>query len=79
MAAARLLLRDSDQTIEQIATKLGYQNACHFSRQFRQDHGIPPKTWRNQNQLSQVFSSEKKPQMINSHPQHENYAPLGRG
>ncbi|KZL51803.1 DNA-binding response regulator [Nodularia spumigena CENA596] len=79
MAAARLLLRDSDQTIEQISTALGYQNACHFSRQFRQDHGIPPKTWRNQNQLSQVFSSEKKPQMINSHPEHENYAPLGLG
>ncbi|HYW20618.1 MAG TPA: response regulator [Nodularia sp. (in: cyanobacteria)] len=79
MAAARLLLRDSDQSIEQIATKLGYQNACHFSRQFRQDHGIPPKIWRNQNQLSQVLSNEKKPQMIKPHPQQENYAPLSRG
>lgn len=78
MAAARLLLRDSDQTIEQIATALGYQNACHFSRQFRQDHGIPPKIWRNQNQFSQVLSSEK-PQIVNTHPQYEHYAPLGRG
>ncbi len=56
MAAACLLLRDSDQTIEQIATALGYQNACHFSRQFRQHHGIPPKTWRKNNELSQVLS-----------------------
>ncbi|TVP61041.1 MAG: response regulator [Nodularia sp. (in: Bacteria)] len=71
MAAACLLLKDSDQTIEQIATALGYQNACHFSRQFRQHHGIPPKTWRKKHELSQVFSHEK--------PQRENYAPLGRG
>ncbi|GAX34825.1 response regulator transcription factor [Nodularia sp. NIES-3585] len=79
MAAARPLLRDSDQTIEQIAIKLGYQNACHFSRQFRQHHGIPPKIWRNQNQRSQVFSHEK-PQVINTtHPQSEKYALLGRG
>ena len=72
MAAARPLLKDTDQTIEQIATKLGYQNACHFSRQFRQYHGIPPKTWRNKNQAFQVLSS-------NQNPQHENYAPLSRG
>ena len=80
MAAACLLLRDSDQTIEQIATALGYQNACHFSRQFRQHHGIPPKTWRNQNELSQVLSHEK-PQLTTNYPQpqYENYAPLGRG
>ncbi|MEA5516065.1 response regulator [Nodularia sp. UHCC 0506] len=77
MAAARLLLQDTDQTIEQIATALGYQNACHFSRQFRQEHGIPPKTWRNQNQLSQI-TSHQKPQFINIQPQYENYAPLVR-
>ncbi len=50
MSAARSLLQDTDQTIEQIATALGYQNACHFSRQFRQHHGVPPQTWRKENQ-----------------------------
>lgn len=78
MAAARPLLKDTDQTIEQIAIKLGYQNPCHFSRQFRQHHGIPPKTWRNQNQISQV-PNVQKPQLINPYLQHEKYAPLGRG
>lgn len=77
MAAARLLLRDTNDTIEQIAIALGYQNACHFSRQFRQDHGIPPKIWRNQNQLSQVSSTQKLHSSINYRHEYENYAPLG--
>ncbi|MBO3458951.1 response regulator [Aetokthonos hydrillicola Thurmond2011] len=51
MAAARSLLQETSQTIEQIATIVGYQNACHFSRQFRQHHGVPPQTWRKENQL----------------------------
>jgi YesN/AraC family two-component response regulator len=50
MAAARPLLRDTSQTIEQIASALGYQNTCHFSRQFRQYHGLSPKNWRKQHQ-----------------------------
>ncbi|MBW4642531.1 MAG: response regulator [Goleter apudmare HA4340-LM2] len=50
MAAARPLLMDTSQTIEQIALALGYQNACHFSRQFRQHHGLSPKNWRKQHQ-----------------------------
>ncbi|MBF2065426.1 MAG: helix-turn-helix domain-containing protein [Calothrix sp. C42_A2020_038] len=53
MAAARNLLQESKQTIEQIATALGYQNACHFSRQFRQHHDIPPQTWRKKYQSTQ--------------------------
>ncbi|MBP5973532.1 response regulator [Brasilonema sp. CT11] len=51
MSAARSLLQDTNQTIEQIALGLGYQNACHFSRQFRQHHSIPPQTWRKEHQL----------------------------
>ena len=76
MAAARPLLRDTDQTIEQIATALGYQNACHFSRQFRQHHGISPKNWRNQNQISQIPSSDK---MLGIDPDYQKYAALGLG
>ena len=51
MAAARYLLQNSDQSIEQIATSLGYQNACHFSRQFRQHNEIPPQSWRKKHQF----------------------------
>ncbi|MCV3214705.1 DNA-binding response regulator [Plectonema radiosum NIES-515] len=46
MTAACLLLETKNQTIEEIATSLGYQNACHFSRQFRQYYGFPPQVWR---------------------------------
>lgn len=46
MDAARSLLQDTNHTIEQIASTLGYQNTCHFSRQFRQHHGLPPHAWR---------------------------------
>jgi YesN/AraC family two-component response regulator len=52
MQAARSLLHDTNHTIEQIATALGYQNACHFSRQFRQHNGMPPQSWRKENQLA---------------------------
>ncbi|WP_442947557.1 hypothetical protein [Nostoc sp.] len=32
---------------------MGYQNTCDFSRQFRQHHGLSPKTWRKQQQIFQ--------------------------
>lgn len=51
MAEARYLLQNTDQSIEQIATSLGYQNACHFSRQFRQHNEIPPQSWRKKHQF----------------------------
>ena len=47
MAAARALLLETDQLVEQIAALVGYQNACHFFRQFRQCHNMTPKAWRN--------------------------------
>ncbi|MEA5569078.1 DNA-binding response regulator [Anabaena sp. UHCC 0399] len=61
MAAARPLLKNTNKTIEQISNALGYQNACHFSRQFRQHHGLPPKAWRKQQQSSQFY---KKPPLL---------------
>jgi AraC-like DNA-binding protein len=78
MAAARPLLKDTNNTIDQIATKLGYQNACHFSRQFRQHHGLSPKIWRKQQQLLQVANSPKL-QLIKSRPQIVNSLPLSQG
>lgn len=52
MAGARLLLQNSDRTIEKIAKALGYQDVSHFSRQFRQHHGLPPQAWRKEHQVA---------------------------
>lgn len=58
MAAARYLLKNTSQNIEEIATNVGYQNACHFSRQFRQHHGIPPQAWRKKHQMMERYPVE---------------------
>ncbi|MGB3756014.1 MAG: response regulator [Rivularia sp. (in: cyanobacteria)] len=58
MAAARYLLRNTSQNIEEIATNVGYQNACHFSRQFRQHHDIPPQAWRKKHQMMERYPVE---------------------
>jgi AraC-like DNA-binding protein len=49
MAAARSLLLESDRSVEQIATAVGYQNVGHFFRQFHQLYGMPPKAWKKLN------------------------------
>lgn len=78
MAAARPLLKNTNKTIEQIATELGYQNACHFSRQFRQYHALPPKAWRKQ-QLSLQSGKHLKPQLNHTYPQPEKDLIASRG
>lgn len=50
MAEARLLLRNTNQSVEQIAAQVGYQTACNFFRQFRQFHGNTPHAWRKEHQ-----------------------------
>ncbi len=47
MAAARSLLLETDQMMEQIAAQVGYNNLVHFFRQFRQIHGTTPQAWRS--------------------------------
>lgn len=47
MAEALFLLDSTNQSVEQIATAVGYQNTCHFFRQFRQYQGTTPQAWRN--------------------------------
>ncbi|MFW9259343.1 DNA-binding response regulator [Nostoc sp. KVJ20] len=76
MAAARPLLRNTNQTIDQIAIALGYQNTCHFSRQFRQHHGLSPKTWRKQQQVLQPSKSTTL-QFIKNRGALEKLVPLG--
>lgn len=51
MAAACLLLLETNQLIEQIAEKVGYQNTGHFFRQFRQYQGTTPQAWRNAHRI----------------------------
>ena len=47
MVEALCLLSNTKQSVEQIATAIGYQNTCHFFRQFRQYQGTTPQAWRN--------------------------------
>ncbi|WP_071187307.1 response regulator [Trichormus sp. NMC-1] len=68
MAAACTLLKNTNQTIEEIAAKLGYQNACHFSRQFRQYHKSSPTIWRKQNQFVQIPKTAKLQVIKNRSP-----------
>ena len=46
MAQALFLLSSTNHSVEQIATTVGYQNTCHFFRQFRQYQGTTPQAWR---------------------------------
>lgn len=47
MNAALLLLQDSDDNIRDVARKVGYRNAGHFARLFRETFGLAPQAYRN--------------------------------
>ncbi|MBN3898612.1 MAG: helix-turn-helix domain-containing protein [Nostoc sp. NOS(2021)] len=47
MLAARTLLLETNQPVNQIACAIGYQYEGYFFRQFRQFHGTTPQVWRN--------------------------------
>ncbi|BAY48766.1 AraC family two component transcriptional regulator [Scytonema sp. HK-05] len=59
MAAARSLLLETDERVEEIAAKVGYQCAVHFFRQFRQHHGTTPQAWRK-SQITQHKQQRQK-------------------
>jgi AraC-like DNA-binding protein len=46
MSEARRLLRETDLTVETIATRTGYRQPSFFIRQFRRDHLVTPAAWR---------------------------------
>jgi transcriptional regulator GlxA family with amidase domain len=48
MAEARTLLRETDLTIEAIATRAGYRQPSFFIKQFRRAHAATPAKWRRQ-------------------------------
>ncbi|MFN6446549.1 MAG: helix-turn-helix domain-containing protein [Nostoc sp. DedSLP05] len=60
MTAARGLLLNTDETIETIAAKIGYQNVTHFFRQFRQHHGTTPQSWRTEHRQQENKATTKE-------------------
>nr|WP_253947594.1 AraC family transcriptional regulator [Paraburkholderia xenovorans] len=40
------LLHATDQTVLQIALAVGFENASHFSVQFKRDYGVTPLAYR---------------------------------
>ena len=51
MNYALLLLRDSDDNISTVAFKVGYRNAGHFAKLFKETFGMGPKEYRNIHQI----------------------------
>jgi len=43
------LLRSTDQSVTEVALSSGFASPQHFSRVFRQEFGMPPDQWRQQN------------------------------
>jgi AraC family transcriptional activator of pobA len=52
MAQARRLLRETDLTIETIATRVGYRQPSYFIKHFRRDHTVTPAIWRRRTRRS---------------------------
>jgi two-component system response regulator YesN len=48
MERARILLRDSLETVAGIAAASGFSDPNYFTKAFRQRHGVPPLRYREQ-------------------------------
>jgi AraC-like DNA-binding protein len=48
MAMAANLLRDTLLPVEEVMARVGYEDASHFSRAFKQIHGAPPASYRRE-------------------------------
>lgn len=46
MARARRLLSSSDATLDEVAWRVGFHSAYHFSHAFKRSHNIAPGEWR---------------------------------
>ena len=47
LEVAAQLLRDTDDGIAAIASRVGYESEAAFNRAFKRHAGEPPATWRN--------------------------------
>lgn len=54
MAQARSLLLKTEQPVGQISEAVGYQDACHFSRYFRQFYGVSPQGLRSAHRVASL-------------------------
>lgn len=52
MIKATELLRLTKLSIQDIGNAVGYPNALHFSRAFKNVYGVSPRTWRAQNEIN---------------------------
>lgn len=52
MMRARTLLQDTAMTVAEIGSAVGYDNALHFSRAFKDLYGMSPREWRIRNRRS---------------------------
>jgi 2-isopropylmalate synthase len=50
MKRACRLLAKTNQTVESIATQVGYENVEHFNRLFKKCYGLTPVQYRKQNE-----------------------------
>jgi AraC-like DNA-binding protein len=46
----RELLLNTSMTVKEIASRLGFENPFHFTNQFREVLGVPPRAWRTREQ-----------------------------
>lgn len=60
MAEVRSLLLQTNHSLEEIAAAVGYQNQCHFFRQFRQYHGLTPQAWKKAQQTQLATRKNRK-------------------
>jgi len=54
MALATNYLRRSSLSLARIAEQVGYESDANFSRAFRREFGVPPATWRRQQEALHV-------------------------
>ena len=60
---ARELLRNTELPLKEIALRLGFHTAFHFSHQFREHHRIAPSAWRKQGAALQVTARGATPRV----------------
>ena len=46
MTLARQLLNDTDMTLKNIASAIGYNDVSYFSRTFKEHEGVSPSAYR---------------------------------
>ncbi len=64
MMATRMLLLETDETVEAIAARVGYQTVGHLFRQFRQHHNSTPQAWRKEHRSILHNSNDRTKELL---------------